>query len=114
LNDLAWTGIATAAMKCPDQASRESAAAGDNGYQSFSTDATTSSSTSCCLAKWIQGTVEKTEAHSLTVAIGFLRSTLSGVYLANARSALLNRDAAAQHLNAHITIVVKIKLDRCI
>src|SRR6266542_3404104 len=54
----------------------------------------------------------KTEAHSFTVAISFLGSAFCGICLSLAGPLLLNHNASAQDLDAHITTVVKIKLDR--
>ena len=114
LSGLVRAGVATAAMKRPNQAGSESAAASEDRYQSFSADAAARATCRrrCCLAERTKAATRKTECHSLAVAVGLFGGAFSSINLASARSALLNRDAAPQDFNAYIAVVVEIKLDR--
>jgi len=105
--------VAAATVEGPNQPGSKSAAAGDNCYKGCGADTFSASSAARRnrLIERTQAAVRITESHSLAVIVRLLRSAFGGVDLANAFAGFLHHDAAAKDLEAHITVVVKIKLD---
>ena len=99
-------------MKCPNQPGSKCATAGENSNQGFGANAfTRSPACGSCLANRIETAACITDTHSLTVVVSLFGSAFGCISLGLTGSLLLNHNASAEYLDAHITAVVEIKLD---